>query len=315
MLRFQFVVFIFIVFACILFFNINIKDLIKEIKELKNSVTSKHKRKSLRAQILAAKKEKHNNLVNDFIDKTKRILIKENNLSYFKNLYIYSGIAGTIGVIVAIVLQNIFLIPVLFILFASIPFCFIQLKYYRKRKSINKDLESAVSNITYSYIRDNMSIVESIKENISYIKEPLRHNFDIFVYNYENINSNIKENLEELKSKIDNYNFEEWIDTIINSIDDSNYKNALPYIASKFSDERIINLELQTKMYEPLYEYALTVILVILSIPFTIFVGEGWYEILTGTIIGKFIIALIFTTILISTISVIRILKPAEYKS
>lgn len=315
MLRFQFTAFIFIVFALFLLFNIDIKDLIKEIVELKNSIKIKKKRKSLKALIFEARKEKHNNFITDFIDKTKLILIKENNLSNFKNLYLYSGVAGIIGVIVAIFVQNIFLIPIFFILFASFPFIYIQLKYYNKRKGMNKDLESAVSNITYSYIRDNMNIAESVKENLNYIREPLRHNFEIFLYNYENINSNIKENLEELKSKIDNINFEEWIDTIINSIDDSNYKNALPYIVGKFSDERIINLELQTKMYEPIYEYILTVILVILSIPFTKFVGDGWYEVLVGTTFGKLLIALLFTTILVSSICVVRIMKPVEYRS
>ena len=315
MLRFQFTAFVFIVFALFLLFNIDIKDLIKEIVELKNSIKIKKKRKSLKALIFEARKEKHNNFITDFIDKTKLILIKENNLSNFKNIYIYSGVAGIIGVIVAIFVQNIFLIPIFFILFASFPFIYIQLKYYNKRKGMNKDLESAVSNITYSYIRDNMNIAESVKENLNYIREPLRHNFEIFLYNYENINSNIKENLEELKSKIDNINFEEWIDTIINSIDDSNYKNALPYIVGKFSDERIINLELQTKMYEPIYEYILTVILVILSIPFTKFVGDGWYEVLVSTTFGKLLIALLFATILVSSICVVRIMKPVEYRS
>ena len=315
MLRFKFLTFIFITVGMFLLFNINIKELYKEIIELKNNFKISKKRKNLKQLIFEAKKIKHNNIVADFINKTKFILIKENNLSSFKNIYIYSAFAGIIGVVIAIIIQNIFLIPILFILFASFPFLYIQINYNNKRKRMNKDLESAVSNITYSYTRDNMSIVESVKENINFIKEPLKQNFEIFLYNYENINSNIKENLEELKSKIDNLNFEEWVDTIIQSIDDSNYKNALSYIVNKFSDERIINMELSTKMYEPMYEYILTVILTILSIPFTLFVGEGWYEILTDTFFGKFMIALIFTTILISTIAVVRILKPAEYRA
>ena len=315
MLRFQFATFLFIFIAFFLLFNIKIKDLIKEIIDLKNSITLKEKRKSLKAQIFEAKKEKKNNIIANFFDRTKLILIKENNLSSFKTLYMQAGISGIIGVLIAIIIQNIFLIPILFAVFASFPFLLVQLKYYNKRKSLNKDLESAVSNITSSYIRDNMTIAESVKENLDYIREPLKRNFEMFLFNYENINSNLKENLIELRNKIDNVNFEEWIDTIINSIDDSNYKNALPYIVSKFSDERIINMELSTKMYEPLYEYFVTVVLVILSIPFTKVVGDGWYETLTGTAFGKFMIAILFTTILISTICVVRILKPVEYKS
>ena len=316
MLRFQFFSFICIFIGLMLLFNIKIKDLILEIKSVVDKLkTSIKPRKTLKALIFEAKKEKRNNIILDFIDKTKLILIKDNDLSKLKQIYIYSGVFGLAGIAISFIVNNLFLMPVLFVLFASFPFIYIQLKYYNKRKSHNKDLESAVSNITSSYIRDNMSIVESIKENINYIREPLKRNFEMFIFNYENINSNIKENLEELKNKIDNNNFEEWIDTIISSIDDSNYKNALPYIVSKFSDERIINLELTTKMYEPIYEYILTVIITILAIPFTKFVGEGWYETLTGTTIGKLLIALFFITVIISTICVVRILKPVEYKT
>ncbi|MBR1454125.1 MAG: hypothetical protein IJ593_05730 [Lachnospiraceae bacterium] len=316
MLRFQFFSFLCIFMGLILLFNVKIKDLIQEIKSIvENLKTTIKPRKTLKSLIFEAKKEKRNNIILDFIDRTKLILIKENDLSKLRQVYIYAGLFGLAGVVVAFLVNNIFLIPILFILFASFPFIFIQLRYYNKRKSHNKDLESAVSNITSSYIRDNMSIVESIKENINYIREPLKRNFEMFVFNYENINSNIKENLEELKSKIDNNNFEEWIDTIISSIDDSNYKNALPYIVSKFSDERIINLELTTRMYEPIYEYILTVIITILAIPFMKSVGEGWYETLIGTTIGKLLIAIFFIIVIISTICVVRILKPVEYRS
>ena len=55
---------------------------------------------------------------------------------------------------------------------------------------MNEELETAISIITTSYLRTE-DLIRSVKENLPYINEPVKANFEAFVYEAELINANI----------------------------------------------------------------------------------------------------------------------------
>ena len=147
------------------------------------------------------------------------------------------------GVIVSILINNLFLMPVLAVTFALIPFFYITntLSFYEKQTK--EELETALSIITTSYERCD-DIVLAVRENIQYIKPPLREVFMAFEGEATAVSSNIKRALLSLREKVDNDIFKEWVDTLILCQDDRTLKDTLQPIVQKLADVRIVNSEL-----------------------------------------------------------------------
>lgn len=166
------------------------------------------------------------------------------------------------GIILSVLIDNIFLMPVLSVAFALIPFFYTTstLSYYEK--NTKEELETALSIITTSYVRSD-DIVAAVRENIKYIKPPLRDVFKSFEGEATAISSNIKRALYKLKSMVDNEIFWEWCDTLIQCQDDRTLKDTLLPIVAKLTDVRIVNSELKTMLSSARNEYWFMVALVV----------------------------------------------------
>jgi len=99
------------------------------------------------------------------------------------------------------------------------------------------------------------SIITAIDENITYLNPPVSDVFKGFLTQTKLINSNMKIALVNLRSKIDNDVFREWVDAVIACQEDKNLKTTLTPIVSKLSDMRIVGAELDYLLYEPMKEF------------------------------------------------------------
>ena len=83
------------------------------------------------------------------------------------------------GIILSLLLNNVFLMPVLSVALALVPFFYTSstLSYYEKHTK--EELETTLSIVTTSYVR-NDDIVSAVRENLKYIKPPLRKVFMAF---------------------------------------------------------------------------------------------------------------------------------------
>ena len=154
------------------------------------------------------------------------------------------------GAVFALMLGNVFLMPVLASAMAMIPFLHIKsvLSYYQKH--MEEEIETALSIISTAYVRSD-NIVGAVSENIGYLKPPVKDVFQNFLTQATLINSNIKANLAALKGQIDNSIFREWCDCLIQCQDDRTMKMTLMPIVGKLTDVRIVNSELKTILAEP----------------------------------------------------------------
>ncbi|MFA9399288.1 MAG: type II secretion system F family protein, partial [Clostridiaceae bacterium] len=164
-----------------------------------------------------------------------------------------------------------------------------------------------------SYMRSE-SIITAIEENINYMNPPVSDVFKGFLTQTKLINSNIKMALENLKRKIANDVFREWVDSVIACQEDKNLRTTLIPIVSKLSDMRIVGAELDYLLYEPMKEFITITILLIGNIPLMYFLNKEWYETLMFTSFGKAILAVCITVIFIALSAVIKLTKPVEYK-
>ena len=217
------------------------------------------------------------------------------------------------GCIIAVLLNNWFLIPVFAVAFAMLPFLFAKSTISAYEKHIREEMETALSIITTSYIRSD-DIVGAVSENVTYLKPPMREIFQGFIGDATMISSDVKEAIRNLKEKVDNDIYREWCDTLIACQDDRTLKDTLLPIVSKLTDVRIVNNELKTMLGEVRKEYWMMVVLVIANIPLLYVLNKDWYHALMFTLPGKIVLAVCAVVILVTALLMMKYTRPIEYK-
>ncbi len=217
------------------------------------------------------------------------------------------------GAILSILIDNLFLLPVLSIAFALLPFFYTTSTLSHYENHTKEELETTLSIISTSYIRSD-DIVSAVSENIKYIKPPLREVFQAFVGDAVAVSSNTKRALMKLKDKVDDDIFAEWCDTLIRCQNDRTLKDTLLPIVAKLTDVRIVNSELKTILTSVRNEYWMMVALVAGNIPLLYFLNRNWFETLMFTTPGKIVIGICGTVILITALFMMKFTKPIAYK-
>ena len=217
------------------------------------------------------------------------------------------------GAILAILINNLFLLPVFAVSLALLPFFYVKntLSYYEKHTK--EELETALSIITISYERCD-DIVSAVRENLQYIKPPLREVFEAFEGEATAVSSNIKRAIYSLKEKVDDEIFREWCDTLILCQDDRTLKDTLQPVVGKLADIRIVNSELKTMMTAVRNEYWMMVALVVGNVPLLYLLNKDWFHTLLFTTPGKAVCGLCGIVILITALFMMKFTKPIEYK-
>ena len=243
----------------------------------------------------------------------KRILRDTGRADRFEALKRLTLILFAVGAVLALLIDNVYMVPIMGIGFSLLPVWYLHSTAASYKKHLNEELETAISIITTSYLRTE-DIIRSIQENLPYINEPVKANFEAFVYEARLINANTTSAINSLKMKIPNRVFHEWCNILIQCQSDRSMKNTLPTIAQKFSDVRIVQSELEAMMQGPRREAITMMFLVVANVPLLYFLNKDWYNVLVNTGFGKGILAVCLLVLLISFAAVIRLTKPVEYK-
>lgn len=268
---------------------------------------------TLRDKVKIAQGKKKSRKIAYELTHMKEAMTATGNGSKFAVVCALSLVLLICGALLAMLIDNMFLLPVLSSAFAMIPFAYAKSIISHYDKHIRLEMETALSIITTSYIRTD-DIVGAVGENISYLKPPVREIFKAFLGEVTAVSSDIKASLEALREKVDDDVWKEWCDSLISCQDDRTLKNTLLPVVSKLTDVRIVNNELKTILYEPRKEYWMMVALVVGNIPLLYMLNHEWFETLVFTVPGKITLALCGLTILITAFFMMKFTKPIQYK-
>ena len=273
-----------------------------------------HRRKpTLKEQIQKATKPKKLRGIRRVLHESKQVLKLTDRTDRFSSLTVMSFILSITGLVIAASMDNVYLLPVLAVGFALLPFLYILLTASKFKKQLNDELESTLSTITTSYLRSE-DLITAIRENLNYMNPPLLGIFQRFIRRVEMIDPDVVAALEDMKSEIDNSVFHEWLDATIQCQKDRNLKSTLLPIVAKFSDMQQVALDVDYELYKPFQEYISMVILVIGNIPLVYFLNADWFQTLMYTTPGKLLLAITAVVILVSLIQVTRLTRPVEYR-
>ncbi len=269
---------------------------------------------SLKSRVRQSRKGRQPKGLRLLILETKEILQMTGKNGMFLAMCVLSLLLFVSGVLIAVTMKNTYMVPVLAVGFALLPFYYVKFTAGRYQKQINTELETALSIITNSYLRGKNTIIRAIEENQPYLNPPVAEVFRSFLLQAKLINSNVKEALAQMKPGIGNEVFQEWVDAVIACQDDHNLKSTLPPIVAKLSDMRVVSGELTLLLAEPIKEYIMMVALLLGSIPLMYFLNQEWYHILMDTEVGKILLAISGGAVFLSVAAVAKHTRPIAYK-
>ena len=268
---------------------------------------------SIRTQINEATNRKKKRFVIRQIEEISEIMRLTDRADKIPVVFISSCVFAIAGTIIASVIDNVFMIPVLGIGMMFLPIWYIKLTASHYKKDISEELETALSIISTAYIR-NEDIVTAVEENISYLNPPIKNVFTDFLIQLKLIDSDVIKAIENLKTKVDNDVFGEWCDALIQCQSDRSLKSTLTPIVTKLSDIRVVNSELELMLAEPRKEFIIMAMLVVANIPLMYFLNKDWYSVLMFSNIGKIVLAIDFAAIFICGAFVIKMTRPIEFR-
>ena len=302
-----FLCFVLIAVGVILAFGLTPEGLTNDLSHIFN------KKKSLRDRSLTARGKKKTRKLVVEIQRIKTALEETGKEKQFSIACALSVIMLIAGCMVALAIGNPFLIPVFAIAFAMIPFVYLKKTIGMYEKHVKAELETALSLITTSYVR-NDNLINAVSENIQYLKPPIKGLFESFLVEATNITPNIRVAISHLREKINDTIFEEWCDVLIACQNDRTLKDTLMPVVSKLTDVRIVNNSLKTMLDNARREYYTMVVMVVANIPILYLINKEWYNALMHTTIGKIVLAICAFVILITALRVSKITKPVEYR-
>lgn len=299
--------FILLVVATIALLKLTPEQINKDINELFN------KQQTLKDQALMARGKKRKNRLILELERIRRALQETGKEKQFSLACTAALLLMVVGCIVAIAIDNMFLIPVLAIAFALIPFAYLTKAIAIYETQVRQELETALSIITTSYIRSD-NLVSAVQENLSYLKPPIKGIFEEFIAEATIISPDIRGAIHNLKDKVKNSIYEEWCDTLIACQNDRTLKDTLMPVVSKLTDVRLVNNSLKTMLAETRREYWMMVLMVVGNVPLLYCLNRDWYAALMNTVFGKIVLAISGVVIIITAIRMNKITKPIEYK-
>ena len=270
--------------------------------------------RGLREEILEQTQRKKKSYFRREVEEIQSILKATDRENTFPLLCTISLLLFAAGAAGAAMMGNVFLIPVAAVGLLFVPFWYIKLTASHFKKDVSAELETALSIITTAYLRSE-DILTSVEENLEYLNPPVKSIFQDFVSRIRLIDPDLEAALEELRTRIAEEVFHEWVDALKACLYDRSLKTTLTPIVAKLSDMRIVNGELEYMVMEPRKEFITMAALVVGNIPLLYFLNRDWYHTLMHTIAGQIMLSIAGIVMFVSTAHVIRLTKPIEYRS
>ena len=270
-------------------------------------------KQTLRDKVLTRKGKKKSRKITVELRRIKDALEQTGKGNQFAVACVASLLLMIVGCVIAIMIDNPFLVPVFAIAFAMIPFIYAKRTVAYYDNHVKEELETALSIITTSYVRTD-DIVSAVKENIQYLKPPVKDIFAGFVAENMMISSDVKQSIRHLREKVNNSIFAEWCETLIACQDDRTLKDTLMPIVTKLTDVRIVNNEIKGMLSSARIEYYMMAGMVVGNIPLLYFLNKDWFNALMFTTLGKLVLAICGLVIIVTAVLMLRFTKQIEYR-
>lgn len=267
-------------------------------------------KQTLKRRITQAKRPAPSNPMVLYYYEVKQILVLLGVTHPALALFSSSTALAAFGIMLAVLLDNTFLVPVFIGLFAALPFLLIKAYWSHQEQQMTETLEAALGMITTSYLRGNNTFLRAVAENLPQLQDPVQKVFRAFMIQTTYIDTSVTDALATMKLSIHNDVCRQWIDAIIRCQSNQTLKVTLPRILTKFSEERTVMGELAILLAEPKRTYFIMLGASFCS-PFLLyFLNKDWWELILYNPMGKMLLAFQMLTIAVSLAFSIKAMSP-----
>lgn len=293
----------------LLIYDVRITDLVyKLLRQRPNN-----RRQTLKEKLDILQGQAPKNFFRRELYNTQRLLQEMGKEEKLRSVLILALVFAVLGVAIAAILHNWFLAPVLIAVCGGAPFLYIKIQAGKYKKAVDTALESTISLITTSYLR-NDSLLLAVEENLSYLHPAVQSYFQEFYVDATRVNANMVTCINNLKLKLNHPIFHEWCSGLIMCQNDASMKKSLLPIVRKFSDNRTIQTDLDAEMYAPKRELGLMAVMTAL-IPFFLYLmNKEWGSVLFTSIQGKITLAVVAAVVLFLCIKTMFFTKPVQFR-
>jgi len=293
-------------------FGINPFSALLRLRGWRPAIQEKKKTAGEFVRILEGKKKQ--NLVQRSLNDTKNSLTIIGQAQKYKRTVRFAFCSGAAGAAFALfVFSSPLLMVVLGTGCALIPLWLTNLTVYSYTRSVNDELETALSMITTAYTRHN-DIVKAIEETVPQANAPVKAILIRFVRSVTFIDSNVESAIVQMKTDLDNTLFRQWCDVLLLCQSDHTLKAGLQPIVAKISELKAQQSENETQMMMPLQDIMMMSGIVCSAIPILRMMSPDWYGYLVHTLLGQVVMSITAIIIFASVHKAIKLSKPIDYK-
>ncbi len=220
----------------------------------------------------------------------------------YRNMAILFAVAGFLF---GLAIDNILASFVLAIGLAMTPITIIRMRTADYKRMLNEKLEVSMSSVTNSYVATG-NLLTAVERVLPMLPAPVDAIFRRFVTDMQYVDGNAIRAIQHMREASDNWYWTEWCNALIQCQDDVSLNRTLSGIVERLSEMRQIQLEVDTTMKKHMSDYAITVLLVIGSVPLMGFMIPDWYDMLMYTLPGKITLAIVLASVLFTTVWVSR---------
>lgn len=188
------------------------------------------------------------NAIKNYFFDVKLILAKMNKVDAYPKIRLLAIIIAMAVLIACFAIDNpliaIVLVPVGFI----IPFQLVKIRYRKYSKRLEEELETALSLITISYTRTT-NLLQSVNECMDTLPPTVKPYFEDFYFEATSVSASLATALVNLKTKIENRTFQQWVDRVLVCLNDRSSIPSLQNYVNEFADNRAIQDELDAEVF------------------------------------------------------------------
>ena len=155
--------------------------------------------KSIRSEINESTHRRKKSFLRREIEDTQTILKATGKEARFPAICAASLLLFAIGASAAVIMGNVFLVPVLAAGLMFIPFWYVKLTAGHFKKDVASELETALSIITTAYLRSE-DFITAVEENINYLNRPVQGVFQNFLNIVEHIDPDVDAALHAIRA-------------------------------------------------------------------------------------------------------------------
>ena len=299
--------FILLLIGAFCLFNITPSKLSEDVDKIKDL-----KPNDIRALAEKAQRTKKRSALAEFFSDTYEIMTYMKATGRFVIICCVSMALMIVGILL-VSLFNVYYIPGIVVLCLALPFLFVHQIFYRYTRTVMKELEITLNQITNSYIRSE-KILESVEENLPLINPPIKKYFQEFVAQIRYVNPNEKEAIEDLSEKIDDNIFKEWCEAFKKCSSNRTLKYLLNPSLTKYTTVKVLDDKIKFELFGIKMSYWVVMGLVYSNYLLLYFINKEWFDILINTQQGLIAGGILFFLSVACSVLMSFMTKPLKYK-